>query len=326
MQSPPSSDFAACASPDKQVWTDKRSVPHVSVDGETVGRDGAGRVRRTSGEWAADAEQPIPALEVLIPTCDRPAELAVTLAGLAAQDRPSFAVHISDQSSGTADWQHPAVQAMVRVLRVQGRPVTVGSHLPRRGMAEHRAHLLTQAAAQQVLFLDNDVWLEPGSLARLSEALTLLDCGFVGMAVQGLSHLGDHRPDEEANFQPWQGRVLPERIRKSTPSFLRWPLHSAANITHIAARLQPWHREWLPYRVAWVGGCVLFNRQVLIDSGGFDFWPVLPADHAGEDVAAQWSVMERRGGAGLVPSGAVHLESPTTVEVRRVEATDLLFP
>lgn len=36
--------------------------------------------------------------------------------------------------------------------------------------------------------------------------------------------------------------------------------------------------------------------------------------------------MEKRGGAGLVPSGAVHLESPTTVKARRVDATDLLFP
>lgn len=297
-----------------------------NVDLSCCNRAVLGTVRRTSGQWAKDAGESAPALEVLIPTCDRPAELAVTLAGLAAQDKPSFAVHISDLSSGMADWQHPAVQALIRVLRVQGRPVTVGSHLPRRGMAEHRAHLLAQASTEQVLFLDNDVWLEPGSLARLHEALTSLDCGFVGMAVQGLSHLGDHRPAEEANFQLWEGHVLPERVRRSTPSFLRWPLHNAANITHIAARLQPGQRDWLPYRIAWVGGCVLFNRQSLVDSGGFDFWSDLPLDHAGEDVAAQWRVMEKRGGAGLVPSGAVHLESPTTVKARRVDATDLLFP
>lgn len=283
--------------------------------------------RRTSEDWVPQTGRPTPELEVLIPTCDRPAELAVTLAGLAAQDRPDFAVHISDQSSGTAaDWEHPAIKAMIRVLRVQGRTVTVGRHLPRRGMAEHRAHLLEQASSAQVLFLDNDVWLEPGSLARLSEAQTTLDCGFVGMAVQGLSHLDDYRPAEEESFQPWEGPVQPEQIRRSTPAFERWPLHNAANITHIAARLPQDPRGWLPYRVAWVGGCVLFNRRALIDSGGFDFWNRLPADHAGEDVAAQWRVMEMHGGAGLVPSGAVHLESPTTVKTRRVDATEILYP
>lgn len=40
---------------------------------------------------------------------------------------------------------------------------------------------------------------------------------------------------------------------------------------------------------------------------------------------AQWQVMERYGGAGILPSGAVHLESPTTVTDRRVEAYDVVL-
>jgi hypothetical protein len=48
-------------------------------------------------------------------------------------------------------------------------------------------------------------------------------------------------------------------------------------------------------------------------------------DHAGEDVVAQWQVMERYGAAGILPSGAVHLESPTTVTDRRVEAYDVVL-
>jgi GT2 family glycosyltransferase len=281
--------------------------------------------RRTSGQWAHRTGPLRPKVDVLVPTCDRPAELAVTLAGLAAQDRPAFAVRISDQSHGSADWEHPAVQAMVRVLRAQGRAVTTSRHLPRRGMAEQRSYLLGLATAPQVLFLDNDVWLEPGALERLSEALMSLACGFVGMAVQGLSHLDEHRPAEEATFEPWRAKVRPERVRRSTASFQRWPLHNAANITHLAERHAPDAPGWLAYRVAWVGGCVLFDRAALIESGGFDFWSDLPADHAGEDVAAQWRVMEARGGAGVLPSGAVHLESPTTVKERRVDATDILF-
>lgn len=35
--------------------------------------------------------------------------------------------------------------------------------------------------------------------------------------------------------------------------------------------------------------------------------------------------MERRGGAGIVPSGAVHLETPTTVPDRAVDATEVVF-
>lgn len=35
---------------------------------------------------------------------------------------------------------------------------------------------------------------------------------------------------------------------------------------------------------------------------------------------AQQRVMARRGGAGILPSGAYHLDAPTTVTDRRVDA------
>src|SRR5690606_38621453 len=107
------------------------------------------------------------AIDVLIPTAGRAAELAVTLAGLAAQDDPVFRVVISDQSEGAPTAEAAAVQAMIRVLRAQGRNVQVLRHLPRRGMAEQRQFLLEQAIAPRVLFLDDDVWLEPNALERL---------------------------------------------------------------------------------------------------------------------------------------------------------------
>jgi hypothetical protein len=40
---------------------------------------------------------------------------------------------------------------------------------------------------------------------------------------------------------------------------------------------------------------------------------------------AQLRVMERFGGAGIIPSGAVHLEAPTTVVDRSTEATEVLL-
>jgi GT2 family glycosyltransferase len=264
-------------------------------------------------------------LDVLIPTAGRVSELATTLAGLAAQETPSFRVVLSDQSSDARGTRDPSVRAMLRVLEAQGRRVEVLRHPERRGLAEHRQFLLDHATAPAVLFLDDDVWLEPGTIDRMADALHRLGCGFVGSAVQGLSYLADRRPAEQAPFERWEGPVVPEVIRRGSPGFDRWQLHNAANLAHIAADLDVPRGGWVPYRVAWVGACVLYDREVLVDSGGFGFWSSLPPEHAGEDVVAQWRVMERAGGAGIIPSGAVHLESPTTVIDRTVDAPDVVF-
>jgi GT2 family glycosyltransferase len=281
---------------------------------------------RTSAMWGRPIGVPGPAAaDVLIPSCDRPAELAVTLAGLAAQEEPDFRVFISDQSRSNAGWRHPAAAAMVRVLRAQGRQVILLRHLPRRGMAEHRQFLLDHATADMCLFLDDDVWLEAGALERLRVSLDQLKCGFVGMAPQGLSYLSDRRPRQTAVFQAWDGPVQPEKIRPDTAAFDRWPLHSAANLTHLSADLNLGPGEWQPYRVAWLGGCTMYRRAALNEVGGFKFWRRLAPGHSGEDVLAQWQVMEKFGGAGILPSGAVHLESPTTITDRRVEAYSLIL-
>ena len=279
--------------------------------------------RRAAGAWGASESDAPVAVEVLIPTVGRVAELAVTLAGLAAQDDPPFGVVISDQSDdGSCD--RAPIASMLRVLAAQGRPVRVERHLPRRGLAEQRQFLLEQSSADAVLFLDDDVWLEPGQLQRMHEALHELDTGFVGMAVQGLSYLEDERPEEQAPFEPWEGAVVPEVLRRGSLGFDRWMLHNAANLVHIAHRTTLPQRGWMPYRVAWVGGCVMFRRRALTDAGGFGFWREVPADYSGEDVLAQWRVMERYGGAGILPSGAVHLESPTTIPHRSADAFDVL--
>lgn len=281
--------------------------------------------RRTSAKWATGPASEEPAVDVLIPTRNRTPELAVTLAGLAAQDSPAFRVVVSDQSDGLPAWDLAPVPAVVRLLRAQGTEVELLQHLPRRGMAEQRQFLLDQARTDKVLFLDDDVWLEPGALARMSAALDQLSCGFVGMAPQGLSYLSDRRPQETDVFEPWEGPVTPERIRPDEPAFQRWPLHSAANLSHVSADLGLEPGQWLPYKIAWLGGCAMFRRQALEETGGFRFWEQLPPEHCGEDVVAQWRVMESFGGAGILPAGAVHLESPTTVTDRRVEAFEVVL-
>lgn len=258
-------------------------------------------------------------LDVLIPTCDRPVELATTLAGLAAQDFPGFSVIVSDQSSGEPSYATPAAGSLVRVLRRGGHEVTLTRNLPRRGMAQQRAHLLGRSSARYVLYLDDDVWLQPGTITRLHEAITQLGCGLVGNAVQGLSYLDDHRPEELEPYEEWQQPPEPEWITPASPQWRRWMLHNAANPTHLSDAVA--HRlNWTAYKIAWVGGCVLYDRKALVAVGGFDFWRELPVAHAGEDVLAQLRVLAAYGGAGILPTGAVHLEAPTTVPDRTVQA------
>jgi glycosyltransferase involved in cell wall biosynthesis len=271
-------------------------------------------------------------LDVLVPTKDRPVELATTLAGLAAQTGVAFRVVVSDQSDEAPAFDTPSATTLVRAMLRRGTEVELLRHLPRRGITEQRAFLLSRATADAVLYLDDDVWLEPGVLDRLHRALRELRCGFVAAAMQGLSHLDDVRPHECAPFEVWDGPVTPEAIAKDGPAWQRWTLHNAANGVHLAEQLEldtgplPPPERWLPYKVAWAAGCVLFDRAALLDAGGFDFWSDIPADAHGEDVLSQQRVMARRGGAGILPSGAYHQQAPTTITTRSASAVDLLPP
>jgi GT2 family glycosyltransferase len=277
-------------------------------------------------KWAIRKRRTSPAeLDVLIPTRNRPVELATTLAGLAAQET-DFAVTVSDQSDEPAGLDHPAVTSLLRVLQHQGHPVRTGRHLPRRGLAEHRSHLLGMSGARYVLFLDDDVWLEPDTLTRLLAAIRALRCGFVGNAPHGLSYLRDERPAAWRHFTVWPGRPLPERLVPYGPQWSRARVHDAANLLHLTRRLRLGPKRWLAYKVAWLGACVLYDRAKLLAVGGYDFWPDVPAEHAGEDVLVQLRLMAAYGGAGIVPSGAFHLETPTTVPDRQVECYNVVPP
>ncbi len=258
---------------------------------------------------------------MLIPTRDRPADLAASLAGLSAQDE-EFGVVVSDQSGSAPAWTNGAVAGMVRILRHRGHPVLLRRHLPRRGMAEHRAFLLDRSRARYILFLDDDVWLEPGSVARMLTAIDELGCGFVGNFPHGLSYMDDHRPEQEKAYQEWTTRPVPERIRPRGREWRRANLHAAANLLHLTQRLDLAPGQWRAYKVAWLGACVLYDRAALVAAGGYDFWDRVPPDHVGEDVAAQLRVLARSGAAGVLPSGAYHLESPTTLTDRGMECYD----
>lgn len=263
------------------------------------------------------------AIDVLVPTCDRPEALAVTLTALAAQTFPAFRIIVSDQSAARGAWEAPAVAAVLRFLKAGGREVLTRRHLPRRGMAEQRAFLLSLARAPYCLFLDDDVILESDLLARLHKVISQKGCGFVGSALHGLSHIDDVRPHQQ-HIEFWESDIQPEAVLPGSPAWARHHLHSAANLYHVQARLGLSRQETRLYRVAWIGGCVLFDTEKLRQAGGFDFWTELPAEHCGEDVLAQLRVMARFGGCGIIPSGAYHMELPTTLPVRDFDAPRIL--
>ncbi len=272
--------------------------------------------RRRGGSGAEQGEARV---DVLVPTCDRPAALAVTLTALFAQNLGPARIVVSDQGETIEAASAPEVAAVLRLLRTRGIEVEVHRHLPRRGLAEQRAFLLGQSRAPYVLFLDDDVVLEPDLLARLANTLRTEGCGFVGSAVIGLSYLDDVRPHQQA-IEFWDGPVEPEEVLPGSPQWERHHLHSAANLYHVQQRLGLTATCQRLYRVAWIGGCVLFDAEKLRAVGGFEFWQDLPDQHCGEDVLAQLRVMARYGGCGVIPSGAYHQELPTTVPVRKVDA------
>lgn len=171
----------------------------------------------------------LPRIDVLVPTCGRPAALAVTLTSIGAQDYPELRIVVSDQTEGSTALGQAEVVAVLRYLRARGRQVETWHHLPRRGMAEQRAFLLAQSHAPYCLFVDDDVILEPGLVGRLHGLLVRQGCGFVGSAVHGLSYLGQERPAQE-QLTFWEGRVEPETVLPGSSAWARHHLHSAANL------------------------------------------------------------------------------------------------
>lgn len=259
----------------------------------------------------------LPDVDVLIPTFRRPTALAVTLASLVGQGYPAFRIVISDQTDERPSFEVPEVETVCRVLEALGHRVDRHHHLPRRGIAEQRQFLLDRATAPYVLFLDDDVICERDLVERLVRAILRYRCGFVGSALIGPHYVGDVRPEQEAPFEPWGDRVEPEEIRPGGPGWERASLHLAANVHHIAQRLDVDRDQDLVYRVAWVGGCCLYDRASLNAAGGFGFWRKLPEVHVGEDVAAQLRVMARDGGCAILPSGAWHQDRIETTHPDR---------
>ena len=264
-------------------------------------------------------------LSVLIPTYNRNEALAVTLTSLAFQEYKDFDIIIADQSTDENLLKSDvSLQTVISLLNTRGHKVTIYRNMPFRGMAQQRQFLLEKTATPYCLYLDDDLILESYSVRIMIETIKKEKCGFVGCAVIGLSYIQDIRPHQQ-HVEFWDNQVEPELVLPKTEKWERYKLHNAANLWHVQQKYCITHLNPRTYKVAWVGGCALYDTQKLNDVGGFTFWEQLPEKHCGEDVLAQLRVMEQFGGCGVMPSGVYHQELKTTIPERDFNAPEYLF-
>lgn len=248
-------------------------------------------------------------VDVLLPTYNRLTSLVMTLSGVAAQTHTDLHVIVADQSQEPVE-QEPVIQTLQRVIEARGGSVEWHTRPQVNGIVEQRDFLLRQATAGTVLYLDDDVFMEPGVVERLLKTLQDQRCGFVGAFPAGLSHREDVRPEQQL-VDYWDGPVQPEVVEPGTPQWERWQLHRAANLYHASRSIPP--GEFRLYKAAWIASCILYDRAKLLEVGGFSFWPRLPRYHSGEEVLVQNLLMRRWGGCAIMPSGTYYTQVPTTV-------------
>ncbi|MGI0486671.1 glycosyltransferase family 2 protein [Pantanalinema rosaneae CENA516] len=248
-------------------------------------------------------------VDILLPTCERLSSLILTLAGVVSQTVTDRHVILADQSLEPVI-NSPVIQTLLRLIESRGGSYTYHHRLPSQGIAEQREFLLQQACADVVLYLDDDVFMEPWVVERLLATLQAEQCGFVGAFPTGLSYRDDIRPEQQ-QVEFWQGAVTPEIVQPKSPAWERFHLHRAANLYHVSQTLPP--GEFRRYKVAWVACCILYDRAKLLQVGGFSFWDRLPRYHSGEEVLVQNLLMRRWGGCAIVPSGTYHAEVASTV-------------
>lgn len=248
-------------------------------------------------------------VDVLLPTCNRLESLIYTLSGIASQTFRQMRVIVSDQSQEPVE-QMQVIQTLRRVIEVRGGEVEWHTRPQVHGIAEQRNFLLEHAQSKYVLYLDDDVFMEPWVVEKLVDVLERERCGFVGAFPAGLSHRNDVRSEQQI-VEFWDGPVRPEVVEPESPQWERWQLHRAANSYHVSLAVR--EGTFRLYKVAWTASCILYDRQKLLDVGGFSFWSRLPRWHSGEEVLVQNLLMRRYGGCAIMPSGTYYSQVPTTV-------------
>ena len=263
-------------------------------------------------------------VDILLPTHNRLPSLILTLAGIAEQSLTDLRVIIADQSDPPAE-REPEVQMLARLIAARGGAVEWHHRDAGRGVAAQCDFLLGQATADTVLYLDDDVFMEPWVVARLRKTLRHDGCGFIGAFPCGLSECADGSgPDCGVAY--WEGSVRPEVISPGTEEWARAQLHQADHLYTVSRRLPA--GESRRYKVAWVSSCVMYDRAKLLEVGGFSFWPRLGPDAAAPEMLVQNLLMRRWGGCAILPSGTYYAQAAVPARVpaqpRREDGRELL--
>jgi hypothetical protein len=233
----------------------------------------------------------------------------MVLTGVATQTVRDVHLVLADQSEEPVE-HSPVVRTLLRIIESRGGQIEVHHRTPSKGITEQRQFLLERACTNNLLYLDDDVLMEPNVLELLIQTIEAEQCGFVGAFPAGLSFFGDVRPEQQ-RIEYWDGPVQPEAVEPDSDRWELWHLHRAANLYHVSSRLPA--GEFRRYKVTWIASCVLYDRNKLNEIGGFSFWPRLPRFHSGEEVLVQNLLMRKWGGCALAPSGTYYAELPSTV-------------
>src|SRR3954463_14007743 len=207
-------------------------------------------------------------MHILIPTYKRVKALAVTLTSLLYQTEKSFDIVIADQSPDDVLEEDQTIQTLKRLLEIKGHGVSILKNLPARGMAQQRQFLLEQSTSKYSLFIDDDLILEDYVVKNMKDTLEKESIGFVGCAVIGLSYKNDIRPHQQ-QIELWKDGITPETIIPKSNEWERYKVHNAANIFHVGENFNATPDKPIPYKVAWVGGCVMYDTEKLREVGGF---------------------------------------------------------
>ena len=228
-------------------------------------------------------------VDILVPTCNRLPSLIMPMTGVANQTLGDVHVIVSDQSAEPVEGS-PVLKTLRRIVEARGGSMEWRYRVPSLGIAEQSDFLLQQAKAEYVLYLDDDVFMQPWVVERLVETIGEERCAFVGAFPSGLSFIDDVRPQQQF-VEFWEGPVGPEDVDPDSPKWERYHLHRAANTYHVSESLPP--GVFRRYKVAWIASCILYDRAKLLEVGGFSFWSRLPSHHSVEQVLVQNLLMRK---------------------------------
>lgn len=238
-------------------------------------------------------------VDVLLPAGNHLESLIMTLSGIATQSLNCFRLIVADGGETPAR-NSSAIQSLVVIFQVRCETVDWFHRRDNHGIAEQKDFLLGHATGDYVLFIDDNVLMEPWVLRTLVESIEKDQSGFVGAFPTSLAYVDDLRPHQQA-IELWDDEIRPETIKPGSREWSRGELHQGANAYHVAQRIPP--GEIRQFKVAWIEGCVLYDRRKLQDTGGFGFWGLLKPEHYGEERLVQNLLMCHWGGSGIIPSG-----------------------